>query len=177
MTVGENISRATDMVRAAAVLVRRGMVQPTRPRDVLRAARALRRFGTFGGLAHYTAARYGARHALSDDTIQLSFSEVDEQSNARAQTLANLRGTGAVADERSREEPTVVGLLRRSSVDFVLDLAAANKAGVRTVLLNVGFAGPQLADVCARERVSAVLADDEFAPLLSELDPGIQLAQ
>lgn len=173
MTVGENISRATDMVRAAAVLVRRGMVQPTRPRDVLGAARALRRFGTFGGLAHYTAARYGPRQALSDENIQLSFGEVDEQSNARARALANLGGAGTVADERSREVPTVVGLLRRSSVDFVLDLAAANKAGVRTVLLNVGFAAPQLADVCTRERVTAVLADDEFAPLLNELDPGI----
>lgn len=173
MTAAESLSRTTDVVRAAAVLVRRGMVQPSSPRSVLRAARALRRFGTFGGLADYTAARYGRRQALSDENIELSFAEVDAQSNARARALADLCGSGPVADERPREEPTVVGLLRRSSVEFVLDLAAANKAGVRTVLLNTGFAAPALADVCAREHVAAVLADDEFAPLLGELDPGI----
>lgn len=162
MTAAETLCRTVDMARASAVLVRRGMVDPARPRDVLRASRALRRYGAFGGLAQYTAARYGLRPALSDENTDLSFRDLDALSNARARVLAGSSG-----------RPAVAGLLRRGSVDFLLDLAAANKAGARTVLLNTGFAAPQLADVCVREGVTAVLADEEFGPLLSELGPDI----
>ena len=35
--------------------------------------------------------------------------------------------------------------------------------------MNTGFAGPQLTDVSAREQVSCILADDEYADLLDVL--------
>jgi hypothetical protein len=63
----------------------------------------------------------------------------------------------------------VIALLYRNHRGILLALGAANKAGARAALMNTGFAGPQLADVCRRERVAAVLADDEFTELLTEL--------
>ena len=54
----------------------------------------------------------------------------------------------------------------------MVTISAANKIGVRTVLMNTGFAGPQLADVSARENVSCILVDDEFEDILTTLPPG-----
>jgi acyl-CoA synthetase (AMP-forming)/AMP-acid ligase II len=53
----------------------------------------------------------------------------------------------------------------------MMTVSAANKIGVRTVLMNTGFAGPQLADVCAREHVSCILVDDEFEDIVNTLPP------
>jgi hypothetical protein len=59
--------RLRDRLAAAAVLVRRGMVDPVRPDQALRAFAAMRRYGAFGGLIAYTAARYGDAPAITDD--------------------------------------------------------------------------------------------------------------
>lgn len=162
MNVGEKLTHAVTLGRAAGVLFRRGMITPWRPWEAMGASRAVRRYGAFGGSAHFGAVRYGDRRALTDPTTSLTYRELDAQSSARARVLAGDSG-----------RPTVVGLLRRSGVEFLLDLAAANKAGARSVLLNTGFAGPQLADVCRREGVSVVLADDEFSSLLGELGTSV----
>jgi fatty-acyl-CoA synthase len=46
-------------------------------------------------------------------------------------------------------------------------MIACGKLGTRLVLLNTGFSRVQLADVAAREGVSALVYDEEFADLLS----------
>ncbi len=163
MIDGETLRRTQHMVRAAAVLVRRGMVDPFEPHHAIRASRALRRYGAFGGLATYTAEKYGDSPAVTDDTGTLTYRALEERSNALARVLLAQAGPDPV-----------VALLRRGSADFLLGLAAANKAGARAVLLNTGFAAPQLADVCARERVTVVLADAEFADDLAGLDPRVR---
>ncbi|MCU1641799.1 MAG: acyl-CoA synthetase [Nocardia sp.] len=48
-------------------------------------------------------------------------------------------------------------------------MLAAGKVGARLVLLNTGFAAPQLADVAAREGVNVPVYDQEFTPLLQVL--------
>ncbi|MGB6207720.1 acyl-CoA synthetase [Mycobacterium sp.] len=156
------LAKAHDRLVAAGVLFRRGMVDPARPDQALRAYRAMRRYGAFGGLTSYTAARYGDAPAITDDDGTITFRELDENSNALARGLqANgIRAGG------------VIGLLNRNHRSVIVTLSAANKIGVRVVLMNTGFAGPQLADVCAREQVSRVLADDEFAGLLHALPSG-----
>lgn len=163
MIAGQTLRRAKDMFRAAAVLQRRGMVDPLRPHHAIRASRALRRYGAFGGLVTYAAERYGDSPAVTDDTGTVTYRELEERSNALARALIAAAGSDPV-----------VALLRRGSADFVLGLAAANKAGARAVLLNTGFAAPQLADVCAREGVCAVLADAEFADDLTALAPHVR---
>jgi fatty-acyl-CoA synthase len=152
-----------DRLAAARVLQHRGMVDLLRPDEAVRAFLALRRYGAFGGLVGYTAARYGDAPAITDERGTLSFRELENQSNALAHGLrANGFGAG-----------TVIAALTRNHRGLMMAVSAANKIGARTVLLNTGFAGPQLADVCKREHVDVVLADDEFFSLLDALPAAV----
>jgi fatty-acyl-CoA synthase len=159
-----NLSRLThvrDRLAAARVLQHRGIVDLLRPDEAVRAFLAIRRYGAFGGLLSHAAARYGDAPAITDDRGTISFRELDETSNAVARgLLANGIRAGAV-----------IAILQRNRRDVMMTISAANKIGVRTVLMNTGFAGPQLADVSARENVSCVLADDEFEDLFTTLPP------
>lgn len=153
-----------NLLRAVGVLQGRGMINLADPAQLLTAARAIRRYGSFGGLLVYTAKRYGDAPALTDEHGTLTFRELDELSNAVARVMlaSDLDGQSSV------------GLLNRGHRGLMVGLAAAGKAGLRTVLLNVGFAGPQLRDVCVRERIGLVLADDEFTGLLADLPAGVR---
>ncbi|WP_428340417.1 acyl-CoA synthetase [Mycobacterium sp.] len=155
------MAHVRDRLAAARVLVRRGVVDLWRPDEALRALLAIRSHGAFGGLLANVVVRYGDAPAISDDRGTLSFREIDETSNALARGLA-ARGIWAGA---------VIATLQRNSRDVMVTIGAANKIGVRTVLMNTGFAGPQLADVSARENVSCILVDDEFEDLLATLPP------
>ncbi|AQT78472.1 acyl-CoA synthetase [Mycolicibacterium litorale] len=159
------IGRWADLTRAVVVLQRRRMIDLRNPVALVSAARALRRYGSFGGLATHTAARYGDAPALTDERGTLTFAELDRKSNAVARVL-HAGPSGAAA---------TVGVLSRGHRGLLLVLAAAGKAGARIVLLNTGFAGPQLADVCLRERVEVVLADQEFTEALGALPARIQV--
>jgi acyl-CoA synthetase (AMP-forming)/AMP-acid ligase II len=157
------LAHVRDRLAAARVLQRRGMVNLLRPDEAVRVFLAMRRYGAFGGLLGYAAARYGDAPAITDDRGTVSFRELDEASNALARGLV-AKGIRAGA---------VIATLHRNSRDLMMTVSAANKIGVRTVLMNTGFAGPQLADVSARESVRCILVDDEFEDLLTTLPPEI----
>ena len=55
----------------------------------------------------------------------------------------------------------------RNHRGIIESLAATSRLGLDTVLLNTGFAAPQLADVLIREHVDLVIADDEFDGLIA----------
>ncbi len=82
----------------------------------------------------------------------LSFAELHRRSNAQANAF-RARGVSAGAK---------VGVLCRNHAGFVEAIAALAKLGADTVSLNTGFAAPQLRDVLERERVVAVVHDEEF---------------
>ncbi|BBX44122.1 acyl-CoA synthetase [Mycobacterium cookii] len=153
------MNQIRDRLAAARVLQRRGMVDLLRPDEAVRAFLALRRYGAFGGLLANAADRFGDAPALTDERGTLSFSELDRNSNALARALA----------AKGIRSGAVVAALHRNSRHLMATVGAANKLGVRLVLMNSGFAGPQLADVAAREQVSCVLADEEFRELLDVL--------
>ena len=154
-----------NLLRAVAVLQRRGMINLANPVEITTAAKALRHYGSFGGLVSYTAARYGDSPALTDERGTLTFRELDQMSNAVARVLLT----------RRPGRDFTIGLLNRGHRGVMVALAAAGKAGLRTVLLNTGFAGPQLHDVCVRERIGLVLADQEFCELLAALPDGVDV--
>jgi acyl-CoA synthetase (AMP-forming)/AMP-acid ligase II len=66
-----------------------------------------------------------------------------------------------------------VALLARNSAAFVVAQVAISKVGADALYLNTGFAGPQLGDVLLTEGATAVIADEEFVPLLDEVAPDL----
>ncbi|MGV9674962.1 acyl-CoA synthetase [Nocardia sp. NPDC003482] len=148
-----------DLARGVDVMRRRGLFDPLRPGHALGTARNVTRYGPFAGVVMQGARVTPDAAAIVDERGELTFGELDRRSNALARGLAeNGWGPG-----------DVVAVLARDHRGMVLTLLAAGKLGVRAVLMNTGFAAPQLAAVAARERVRAVLHDSEFTPLTDAL--------
>jgi acyl-CoA synthetase (AMP-forming)/AMP-acid ligase II len=149
---------------AVKVLTRSGIVRPVRPDRLLGMALSLGRWGMSPAAAcAAAAARDPDRVALSDERETVTYREVDERSTAVAHALR----------ERGVHGGDAVALLARNSVAFVVAQVAIGKLGADTLYLNTGFAGPQLGDVLLSEGATAVVADEEFAPLLDEVAPDL----
>ncbi len=99
------------------------------------------------------------RDAVVDEDGRLTYREVHQRSNAIARGLV----------EEGVEPGATVAVLCRNGRGFVDATLAASKLGARLLLLNTGFAGPQLAEVMAREEAEAVLFDPEFTDLVRDV--------
>jgi fatty-acyl-CoA synthase len=148
-----------DAVTAVKVLVETGVARPVRPDRLLGMGLSLARYGVSpaAGWAAGAAARPDAV-ALVDELGPMTFREIDRASSTIA---LGLHDTGI-------GEGDVVGVLLRNSRWMPLTLSALAKAGADAVLLNTGFAGPQLADVLRREGARALIYDEEFTGLLDD---------
>ena len=93
------------------------------------------------------------RAALVDPAGAVTYRQLWKRTEGVA---AGLRAAGAGPG-------VVVGLLARNDRSFTDGLFGAGKTGADVVLLNTGFAGPQLADVVAAEGISIVVHDGSFA--------------
>ena len=153
--IGE-IDKRFQVVR---VLARSGIAAPQRPDRMLAALLALLewdRTPAAGAVAN--AARYPNDISLIDELGRLTFAEVDDRTNALANGLAEA-GIG---------EGKRVAIMCRNHRYFVDGLVACSKLGADAVLLNTDFAGPQIQDIVKREKVRALIYDEEFAGLLAE---------
>src|SRR3954452_19447773 len=149
----------------AAILVRAGIVRPARPDPLVRAARALHRWGTtLATGAIISAIRHPDRTAIVDERGRLTWRQGDERSNALARALS-ARGLSAGDG---------VAILCRNHRGFVDATLAAMKLGLTGLYLNTMFAGPQIAEVVRRERPKAIIHDAEFAALADEAAAGLQ---
>jgi len=148
------------MVRGLDVLRRAGLVPVTRPDHALRSLVTLRRLGPIAGAARVAAHRDHRAVGLVDDLGPLTYHQLDTRSNALARAFA-ANGIGA---------DSVIALLARDHRGAVDTMVAAGKLGARLLLMNTGFAKPQMVDVVRREQVSAVVFDEEFAELVAALD-------
>lgn len=157
------IGKAVTSVRALAAS---GVVRPSGPRRLIEAGGALRHWGVnyAGGFAA-AAARFPDRTCVVDHTTSLSWSQVDDQSNAVANALA----------ERGVAAGSVVGVLCRNHAGFVVISAALAKLGAHVLLANTGFAGPQLSEVLEREHAQLLVCDNEFVHLVSRPDGTITI--
>jgi len=145
-------------------LLRSGIAGPERPDHALRALAILRRWGSTPASGYATSAlRQPDRPAIVDEGGTLTFAEVHGRTNALARGLAS-RGLGPGDG---------IALLCRNHRHFVEVTVACAKLGADVLYLNTSFAGPQLADVVARERPRALIYDAEFAPLLAGVDAGV----
>jgi fatty-acyl-CoA synthase len=149
---------------AAKVLARSGVVRPVRPDRLIGMALSVGRWGTSPAAAYAAgAARDPDRLAIIDENESVTYLDVDRRSTAVAHALR----------ERGVHAGDAVALLARNSAAFVVAQVAISKLGADTLYLNTGFAGPQLGDVLRSEGAAAVVADEEFAPLLDEVAPGL----
>ncbi len=149
----------TDAVSAVGVLSRRGMFDWRHPGEMIRTMRDSAVYGPFVTVLAHSTRLDPTAEAIVDERGPLTFGELDRQSNALARGLA-ATGIGG---------GTVIAALCRDHRGMVLTLLAAGKLGARVLLMNTGFAGPQLAAVAEREKVGAILHDSEFTALLGAI--------
>ena len=146
--------RVTTQMWLVRTLVRSGFLGSLRVDRYVRMGLNLRRHGGASpvsgiGLA---AARDPGGLALIDEVGQLTWRELDARCGALAVGLRDLPGTTV----------GTVAILCRNHRGLIEALAATSRLGADAVLLNTGFAGPQLADVLEREQADVLIADDEF---------------
>lgn len=150
-------------LHSVGVLQRAGVINLLAPAGLVRASRAVRQYGAIAGPVRMSAQREPYRVALIDELGPLTYADLETRSNALARGFAALGvGPGSTVATLIRD--------RRELVDTML---AAAKVGARLVLLNTGFAGPQLADVALREGVNVVVYDEEFTELLEVLPSAV----
>ncbi|MGH3861465.1 acyl-CoA synthetase [Actinokineospora sp.] len=142
---------------------RAGLVPMTRPDHVVKSMIAVRQLGPIAGAARVAANRDHRAVGLVDELGPLTFRQLDTRSNALARALA----------QRGVTEKSVVALLARDHRGAVETMLAAGKLGARLLLMNTGFAKPQLADVAKREGVTVFIHDQEFSELATVLPPEI----
>ncbi len=145
---------------ALGSVARAGMVGVAPPRTLVAMSRALRQLGPVGGAGAGAALRHTDRPGLVDEQGTLTFGQLDERSNALADTWAD-QGIGA---------GTGIGILCRNHRGMLEATFAAATAGARAVYLNTDFAAPQARDVCAREGVEVVVHDEEFTDVVAPVD-------
>jgi len=120
---------------------------------------AMRKFGSSAATGFHAAARRDPDGiAIFDDLGSVTAGEIDRSTNAVARAL---RKAGVRPGDG-------VGLFARNHRGFVQAQVAIEKLGANTLLLNTGFAAPQLKDVCEREQTKVILYDDEFRPIVEQ---------
>lgn len=132
--------------------------------DGIRQAKLVRQFGGFAAVIESAAGRDPNAIAVTDEWGDVTFGQLNDRVNALARAW-NSRGIGA---------GSVIAALCRDHRGLVTILAAAGKVGAQLLLMNTGFAKPQLADVATREKVNVLVYDEEFTDLVSAIDPGVR---
>ncbi|MDP9117869.1 MAG: AMP-binding protein [Actinomycetota bacterium] len=156
------LGRASTEARYAATLLRAtgpgvALVPPHKYPTLLRALDA---YGPAGAAIALAAARTPEAVAIVDERGPITFAALENRSNALANALLD---RGFTAGDG-------LGILARNHRGLFEAIFAASKLGARTLLLNTDFAGPQLADVCAREEVAVLIHDEEFTNVVDGYD-------
>jgi acyl-CoA synthetase (AMP-forming)/AMP-acid ligase II len=136
------------------------VIRPIRPDRLARALLARRQFGATPAFAAAAAAElYRQRPAVIDGLGMLSFGELD----AQVRSLASALHTHFELGSKDR-----IAIMCRNHRGFVLAAVAGSRIGCDLVPLSTDFAGSQLADVLAREGVTAAVYDQEFEAVFDD---------
>lgn len=125
--------------------------------NTARTAGVVRWGPTLSAMVHAAALRWPGRAAVVDDAGTLSYRKLDRCADRLARTL-RASGSGPV------------GLLCRNHRGFVLGHLSLERAGRTIVLLSTGLPETQLIQVIEREQLEGVIADEEFASMLGDLN-------
>ncbi len=147
------VRAAGEALGSARVLLRSGLLAPTRPDRLLGMGVALARWRISPATGYAAgAARHPDRVALIDDEGPLTFREIDVR-------------TGRIAAEllaRGVRSGDAVGLLARNGRGFVEAAVALSRCGADVLYLGTGTATAQLREVLEREGARLVVHDEEL---------------
>lgn len=159
-TLTRSLELADDLVDGLLTIAATRVVRPVRPDRVARVLLAQRRYGASPAFAAALGAELHAnRPAVIDETGTTTFRELD----TRARSLASSLHAHFDLSPGQR-----VAIMCRNHRGFVEAVVAASRLGCDLVPLNTDFAAPQLADVLAREGVTAAFHDQEFEQLFDD---------
>ena len=137
-----------------------GLIRPMRPDKLARVAERYIRWGAAPALGSAAnAITHPDSTAIIDEAGALTWMETHRRSNALARALRD-EGIG-LGDG--------VAIMCRNHRYFIEATMACSKLGALALYLNTAFAGPQLGDVMEREGPKAMIYDQEFSELLSEV--------
>ncbi|MGV9795046.1 acyl-CoA synthetase [Gordonia sp. NPDC003422] len=158
-SVRNALEMVSDTVGAIRVLHKSGAINLTNPGEAVKAVKRSKTIGPASAVIVHGAEEYPDAPAITDERGTVTFGELDRQSNALANTLL----ASGVAPG------SVVGVLARDHRGLILALSAAGRAGYRLAMMNTGFGKTQFVEVAEREKVRAMLYDEEFIDLLEGL--------
>jgi len=141
-----------------------GLLRPIRPDRLARIAERYVQWGASPALGSAANALNAPdRLAIVDEAGSLTWEETHRRSNALARAL---RREGVAMGDG-------VAIMARNHRYFIEATMACSKLGAVALYLNTAFSGPQLADVMKREGPSALIYDQEFTGLLSDVGGGV----
>ncbi|HWI70539.1 MAG TPA: AMP-binding protein, partial [Baekduia sp.] len=157
--VQQVLDRVGNGAHAVKVLADAGVIRPMRPDRVVHMASTMLRWGPTPAAGYsVSAVRRPDKVGIVDELGTLTFREIHERTNALANAWSDL-GIG---------EGDGVAILCRNHRGFIDATVACSKLGANALYLNTMFAGPQITDVCAREKPKAIVYDQEFADLVED---------
>ena len=142
-----------------------GMFRPIRPDKLARIVERYVRLGAapaLGSAANAITDPEGI--AIVDEAGTLTWERTHGRSNALARALRD-EGVGPGDG---------VAIMCRNHRYFIEATMACSKLGAVALYLNTAFAGPQLSDVMEREGPAALIYDQEFTDLLSDVKSGLR---
>jgi fatty-acyl-CoA synthase len=131
------------------------------PQNIAGMVADIRRWGEIGMIPALNARRTPNRTAIIDDDGEMTFKELDDAANAVANGLLAIGVKGGDG----------LALLIRNHRWFLVALYGAAKVGVRIILLNSEFSGPQIKEVSEREGAKLIIFDDEYTKAVSAAEP------
>ena len=142
-------------------MISAGAFRPEPPQNLAAMVADIRRWGEVGMIPALNARRTPDKLAIIDDEGSLTYSELDDATNALANGLLamGVRGGDGVA------------ILARNHRWFTIANYAGARVGARTILLNTEFSGPQIKDVSEREGAKVIIYDEEYAEAVKLADP------
>jgi fatty-acyl-CoA synthase len=154
-------TRAGDEAYFAGACFRAGIFGIEPPGRLAQMAKLLERYGLLSASLGISALRHADRVVMRDELGDVTYRELDEQTNA----LANAwRRQGVRAGDG-------IAILVRNHRGFMQAVFGAAKLGAKIILLNTSFAGPQIREVALREGTDMLIVDDEYVSMLDGIEP------
>jgi fatty-acyl-CoA synthase len=160
-SVGKYFARGSAELHYAIKMFEAGAFKIEPPQNIAAMVADIRRWGEFGMIPALNARRTPNRTAIIDDDGEMTFKELDDAANAVANGLLAI---GVKSGDG-------LAVLIRNHRWFLIAAYGAAKVGVKLILLNSEFSGPQIKEVSEREGAKLIIFDDEYTQAVSAAEP------